>query len=346
MTIIELLTPAYEAAWLPWAVQYFFLIGVAATAALTAAGLAFVRPGSAWEQALPATVAVLITASIAAPMSLLADLHQPGRFWHFYAYPSLWSWMSVGAFLLPVFVLLTMVFTVLWWLQRMVLLRLLGVIMALSALSILFYTGAELAVIKARPLWHTLFLPLNLALTGWLGCLGAVLVVARWMPGGMAVFPVRLWVWLARVVIVLLTLVALAWVVVGTVGGEPSFAAAVRLFNDFGAWRLALVGSLLAGLLLLGWIWRPVTGDRSARYWLGLSLAMLGAAWVFRWIVFMAVQSVPKFGAGLYLEGISWGSDGVLGMAGVLGLVVALLAAVTWVLDRYPYRVPAAGAAP
>ena len=29
MDIIELLTPAYEAAWLPWAVQYFFLVGVA-----------------------------------------------------------------------------------------------------------------------------------------------------------------------------------------------------------------------------------------------------------------------------------------------------------------------------
>ena len=29
MQIIELLTPAYEAAWLPWAVQYFFLVAVA-----------------------------------------------------------------------------------------------------------------------------------------------------------------------------------------------------------------------------------------------------------------------------------------------------------------------------
>ena len=43
MDIIELLTPAYEAAWLPWAVQYFFLIGIAATAALLAA--CFSLPG-------------------------------------------------------------------------------------------------------------------------------------------------------------------------------------------------------------------------------------------------------------------------------------------------------------
>ena len=37
MEIIELLTPAYEVAWLPWAVQYFFLVAVAAGAALLAA---------------------------------------------------------------------------------------------------------------------------------------------------------------------------------------------------------------------------------------------------------------------------------------------------------------------
>ena len=46
MEIIELLTPAYEAAWLPWAVQYFFLIGIAATSALLAAWLAFGASGS------------------------------------------------------------------------------------------------------------------------------------------------------------------------------------------------------------------------------------------------------------------------------------------------------------
>ena len=67
-----------------------------------------------------------------------------------------------------------------------------------------------------------------------------------------------------------------------------------------------------------------------------LAVQMLAASWVFRWTVFMAVQTVPKFGAGLYLQGISWGSDGVLGMVGVFGLVAALLAMVTYALERYP----------
>src|SRR3546814_8450445 len=99
MEIIELLTPHYEVAWLPWAVQYFFLVGIAACTALIAAGCAFTASGSAGDRLLPAAVSVLAVSAIAAPVSLLADLHQPGRFWHFYAHLTPWSWMSLGAVL-------------------------------------------------------------------------------------------------------------------------------------------------------------------------------------------------------------------------------------------------------
>ena len=95
MQIIELLTPAYEAAWLPWAVQYFFLVGICTGAALTAAACAFGRPGSSAARLLPVAVVVLAASAAAAPVSLLADLHQPARFWHFYAHFTPWSWMSV-----------------------------------------------------------------------------------------------------------------------------------------------------------------------------------------------------------------------------------------------------------
>ena len=110
MQIIELLTPAYEAAWLPWAVQYFFLIGIAATSALLAGVLAFASPGSSGARLLPTVVVVLVVSAIAAPIALVADLHQPGRFWHFYFHPAPSSWMSLGAFLLPLFLVLALGF--------------------------------------------------------------------------------------------------------------------------------------------------------------------------------------------------------------------------------------------
>ncbi|MDO5691777.1 MAG: polysulfide reductase NrfD [Pseudomonadota bacterium] len=342
MDIIELLTPAYEAAWLPWAVQYFFLIGIAATAALLAAWLAFGSAESDRARLLPAVVTVLLVTAIAAPVSLLADLHQPGRFWHFYAHPTPWSWMSLGAFLLPVFVVLSLAFAALWWLRKPGLLRLVAVLLALSALSILTYTGGEMMVVRARPLWATPFLPINLALTGMLGTLGAVLLVARWLPASLGAAPLLLVRRIAQWVSLALVVTALVWALLGALGQSPSFSEAISLFNDFGAWKLALVGSVIGGLVLLALIWRPVPGGMSAGYALLLALAMLVAAWVFRWIVFMAVQTVPKFGAGLYLQGISLGGDGVLGMVGVFGLVAALIAIVTWGLFRFPPRAHAA----
>ena len=95
MQIIELLTPHYEAAWLPWAVQYFFLVGVATGAAILAALCAWGKDGGTLQRLLPAAVLTLAVSAIGAPVSLLADLHQPARFWHFYAHFTPWSWMSV-----------------------------------------------------------------------------------------------------------------------------------------------------------------------------------------------------------------------------------------------------------
>ncbi|MFD1710682.1 tetrathionate reductase [Ottowia sp. GY511] len=344
MNIIELLTPAYEAAWLPWAVQYFFLIGIAATAGLLAGWLAFGSPGSDRARLLPATVVVLLVTGIAAPVSLLADLHQPGRFWHFYAYPTPWSWMSIGAFLLPVYVTLVMLFSASWWLRKLSWMRAIGVLMILSALTILTYTGGEMMVVRSRPLWATPFLPVNLALTGALGTLGAVLLVARWLPGGLKGFPIGLLRRLAQLVSLALAAAALAWALLGVLGHSPSFTEAMKLFTEFGAWKLALIGSLIVGLAVMALIWRPLGSHPSNAYGLVVALALLGAAWVFRWIVFMAVQTVPKFGAGLYLQSLPWGSDGVLGMVGVFGLVAALIAIVSTALYHFPPRVTLAAA--
>ena len=338
MEIIELLTPAYEATWLPWAVQYFFLIGICATTALTAAGCAFGRKGSEGARLLPAAVTVLLVSALAAPVSLLADLHQPGRFWHFYAYFTPWSWMSLGAVLMPVFVVLALLFCALWWLGRTGLLRVVAVLLALSALSVLAYTGGEVMVIRSRPLWNTIFLPFNFALTGWLSALGAMLLVGRWLPGGLQALPARLLRRLGLAAVALLSVCAVAWMVAGLNGVDQSFPAASRLFSEFLVWRLSLIGSVLAGVVLFVLLSRPLTKLLEPRFSLLTAFAMLSCAWIFRWIVFMSVQGVPKYGAGLYLYHMPLGGDGLLGMLGVLGLCAALLSIITYTFERFPLR--------
>src|SRR3546814_591699 len=251
MEIIELLTPHYEVAWLPWAVQYFFLVGIAACTALIAAGCAFTASGSAGDRLLPAAVSVLAVSAIAAPVSLLADLHQPGRFWHFYAHLTPWSWMSLGAVILPLFVGLALAFCAAWWFSHRGLLRVLGLLLALSALTVLMYSGSEVMVLKSRPLWSTPFLPMNFALTAWLASMGAMLLIARWLPGGTSALPGRLVHRLVWTGIIGTFLTALAWLAMGMTGHDTSFTQAQYLFAEFPAWRLSFLGSIATGLAVI-----------------------------------------------------------------------------------------------
>ncbi|HHU94440.1 MAG TPA: polysulfide reductase NrfD [Alcaligenaceae bacterium] len=336
MNIIEILTPAYDAAWLPWAVQYFFLVAMATTAAITASVLAFSPAGSEARRLLPAAVTVLAMSAIAAPVALLADLHQPARFWHFYAHFTPWSWMSIGAVLLPVFVVLSLGFCLFWWLRKDSLMRLTGLVLIFSALSILVYTGAEIMVVRSRPLWNTIFLPINFALTGWLSALGAMLFVARWLPGGMENLPSPLIRRLGLTALALLAICGLAWVGSGLTGMDASFLAAMELFSSYPTWRLSLITSIVLALFLFFML--RVQSDRlcSPMHSLVCGITMMAAAWIFRWIVLMSVQGVPKYGAGLYLHSMPWGSNGLLGILGIFGLCIALLAMITWFLDRFP----------
>ena len=340
MQIIELLTPHYEAAWLPWAVQYFFLVGVATGAAILAALCAWGKDGGTLQRLLPAAVLTLAVSSIAAPVSLLADLHQPARFWHFYAHFTPWSWMSVGALLLPVFVTLSVAMCAAWWLGKTGWMRLLAPLLVLSALTISVYTGAEMMVVRSRPLWNTLWVPVNLALTGWLATVGAAFVLERFLPAtlrpGAAALQLLRGIGLGLAAA--LVLVALAWAGTGLAGQNHSFDEAVRLFRDFPVWRLAMLGSALFGAAVVGALLRGRHRLGATGYTLVLGLGLAASAWAFRWALFMGVQGVPKFGAGLYLYHMPLGGDGLMGMLGVAGLCVALVAMASWALELFPAR--------
>lgn len=340
MQIIELLTPAYEAAWLPWAVQYFFLAGIATGAALLVSFFVWGPDHSARHRLLPAAVLTLAVSAIAAPVSLLADLHQPARFWHFYAHFTPWSWMSIGALLLPAFVGLSVAMCASWWLDKRNWMRLLSPVLLVSALSISIYTGAEIMAVRSRPLWSTLWVPINLVLTGWLATVGSIFVLERFLPhtlrpGAQALQVLRT---MGLALAGSLVLVAFAWALSGIAGGSPSFEAALRLWNDFPVWRIGMAGSALFGAAVVGALMRGKNRLGAKGYTLVLGLGLAGSAWAFRWVLFMGVQGVPKYGAGRYLYQMPLGGDGLLGMVGVAGLCIALVAMVSWGLDIFPAR--------
>ena len=340
MQIIELLTPAYEAAWLPWAVQYFFLVGMATGAALLTSACAFGSAHGLRQRLLPTAVLVLAMSAIAAPVALLADLHQPARFWHFYAHLTPWSWMSLGAVLMPSFVGLCVLMCALWWMGRPQWMRLLVPVLVLSTLSIVVYTGAEIMVIRSRPLWNTLWVPINLALSGWLATVGMGFVLYRFLPRALqpdaaALQGLRhLGLWLATGLIAS----ALTWGIAGIAGQSPSFDMAKRLFKEFPVWRISMLGSAVFGAAVVMALLRGEHHLAAKGYTLVLGIGLAASAWAFRWALFMGVQGVPKFGAGLYLYSMPLGGDGLMGMLGVAGLCVALVAIATWALELFPVR--------
>lgn len=346
MTINELLAPDQPITWLPWAVQYFFLIGLAY-------GALWLGAADLWRKApdrrLQTLAAVLMMgAGVVAPIALTADLHQPARAWHFYAQTRFTSIMWYGAYLLPLFSLLSMLFG--WLLLRPNLarrgeerdrvaalarllclghwpgdpwLKPLALMAALSGLSIALYTGLETMAVQARPLWHTSWLPWLLALSALLAAQSALLLLNRlltgWQQGTEAGLLRQI-----RPTLALLAFSLLGWALFG----GASAAEASALYRLDPSWRLAAHWLLLTlgllGLLLLA-------GTRlsaSLQTW-GLGLLALHLVWGLRWLVLIQGQLAPKYGAGVYVYQIAWGPAGVLGILGTFGLLLALLVALS-----------------
>ena len=346
MNIIELLTPAYEAAWLPWAVQYFFLIGICATSALMASAAALSPSGSGMARLLPAIVAVLLVSALSAPLSLLADLHQPGRFLNFYLHPQAGSWMAWGAFFIPLYLAGLLLFA---WLclrpefaamaqqpgpwaalyrglaygghEQPGAIRAAALATGLGAVLVLLYTGMEVMVVQARNLWHTPVLPLLFAVTALTGGLGMTALFEAAGTHGAAARPI-LHRWLARSVWASLALSVL-WLVSGLSGLSTAAADALAAMRGGFGWWLTGAWWLGSCLLLVWWM-----RTRPAALVLPGLLA-LHTAWLVRWIVFIGGQNLPKMGAARPEYFLTLSPDSLLGIFGMAGLCVTLYVVLT-----------------
>lgn len=345
--IVELINVTQSPSWLPWGVLYFFLIG------LSYAGFflslpAFVFGRERFEGVGRLGLVVALTCGIAAPIALVADLHQPARFYHFYLHFTPGSWMSWGSFFLPAYLASLVIYA--WLVYRPDLadqarsrsgvaasifrvlggpaapagVRLAGLFTAVAATLVLLYTGAEMAVVAAQPLWHGVFMPLLFVSTAVAGASGLALVLGRVFDEQATIHPA-----LGQTLTVsagVTLLLAMIWLAGGLLGMSVSGATALRLameYNPASFWLLWIIlGTVLPLVLIKS---RPVTAG---------ALALFGA-WIFRWSMFMDGQRIPKTGSGFFAYDIPWGSEGILSLIGTLGLWVLLLLAVTTFL---PWR--------
>ncbi len=359
-TIVETVNVTRAVAWLPWAVQYFFLIGLSYGAyLLSLPGVAFRRPG--WQ--VPSRLALLaaLVCGLCAPVALLSDLHQPGRFWHFYAYFTPSSWMSWGSFFIPVY--LTGLLLYAWlafrpllqqhadaqgrfaWAARWLAvgghesrgpLLMAALLTLVGAVLVAVYTGAEVMAVRARPLWHTPLLPVQFFLTAVAGALGLVMLLNRFGPSRHDAALNRRMAWGVAWLLLASLGVGLVWLVLGMTGLSANDAEALREVGPSQNWQTVAIWAV--GATGLAWWLGWKHPDAS----LLIGLLALHSAWMVRWAIFIGGQEVPKTGAGYYSYQLPLGPDGLLGIVGTAGLWVFIFIVVTNVLplDRVGRATP------
>lgn len=347
--IVEVVNVARDVAWLPWAVQYFFLIGLSAGAfLLSLPGEVFKRPG--WTGISRRALLAALLCGLTAPVALLADLHQPGRFLNFYLHPNFGSWMAWGAFFIPLYLGGLMLYA--WLVLRPALLRLAespdtapllapwyrrlaygglesptaiaaaALLTGLGALLVLLYTGMEVMVVRARPLWDTPLLPVQFAVTALAGAVGLVLLLERRFAAEPADTLPRLNRVLAATQVAAL-LVGAVWLALGLFGLSSSHAEALAEVAPSAAWRITALWAAGSAAATLWLAWRrPAHG-------LLVGLIALHSAWMMRWTVFIGGQEIPKIGAGYYRYQLPLGHDGLLGIVGTAGLWLLLFILLT-----------------
>jgi tetrathionate reductase subunit C len=338
-TTVEVLGFAREPGWLPWAVQYFFLIGISTAAFfLSLPGLVWRHPD--WRGISRRALLAALVCGLTAPVALLADLHQPGRFLNFYLHPNFGSWMAWGSFFIPLYLLGLIGYA--WLCLRPLLaematrptplaalyrklaygghdnpsaIKAAALLTALGAVLVLLYSGMEVMVVQARSLWNTALLPLIFAATAMTGGIGMTALFEA-LTGNRQSAPV-LNQWLARGVWVTLALLIL-WLVLGLSGTSTAAAEALGAMRGSFGW-LATGAWLIGSTLLTLWL---VQNNQNSL--IMPALLALHGAWLIRWIVFIGGQSLPKMGSTSPAYSLTLTPDSLLGIVGMAGLCLAL----------------------
>lgn len=337
--IREIVVEPQAVAWLPWAVSYFFFIGIAFTSVMIAFYMRFLSKNhNVLHELIVVTIA--LSCVIVAPIALVADLHQPARAYNFYFSMAPWSWMAWGSFFVPIFAvsvvgyfffLMRQVATaesfpkwlrflflgkfnnVLW--TKLFSLASLG-----SASLVLLYTVMEVYIVTARPLWNEI----ALAPLFFFSILPtAALLIALILR---VVFKTQVSKWLNTVALVSVVILALTMFWYTQTSTENAFAI-IALWNNSYALLFTVTSLVLLGVTLV------IPNNSIMMMTLRAVLAM-GVGVLVRWMVLMEAQFIPKYNILLNPYDLLWSSDGILGMVGMIGLWL-VVGVILWQLLSY-----------
>lgn len=380
MTVTELVQPVWPVAWSLAIPQYFFMTGVSAAAFLVSS-LTYAFGDVRYRPVAGLSLIVALTVLLAAPLNLIADLGQPGRFYELTFALHGTAPMSWGVFLLttyPALILLEILFAfrgalaeraasargrmaaVYRWLaagrtsvdaaerarthrvsRR---LALLGIPWALAVHG---YTGYILGVMKARPLWHTALMPIVFLVSAMVSGVALLILVAALFQrldtaGGRV--DRELLERLARMLAVFIALdllLRLFWYTIQWMYGVGAYGPVLQHLFVDSFWTAVVLETVLGLLVPLAVALVPGWRRRGWLLFPAAALAVVGV-WVFRWDTVIGGQLIPKVGAGFYAYAPPLGGkDGVLQVVGNWAFWIFLLLAATSLL---PWQREAGGA--
>ena len=338
MIIREILVEPQAIAWLPWAVSYFFFIGLSLTAILLGFIIYHLEKNTQHEFI---AISIALTTALVAPIALTADLHQPSRIMNFYLHLTPWSWMAWGAIFLPLFTV-SVVGYFLCLLRQVIPQQNLPKIFKylymgnlnipawtkffrwfslIFAGAILVYTTMEMFNVAARPLWHQYWL---MALI-FFSAFPTVTVLYRLFVEILMQEKMSKVLSSNGLVSVLLFLCSVCGLYYFSTQTTDQLIMLWH-FSSLLMWVLVCAFVLIILHFLPHSIWMNIL----------MALVALAFTWLVRWILIIQVQSIPKYSALMNPYHLSWQVDGMIGILSVWSLWI-FIGLVFWQLFRISF---------
>jgi len=367
--IREIINIAHGIDWSMAVPQYFFFTGVSAAAFLISA-LTYVFGDEHYRPIAKLSLIVAFTVLLAAPLNLIADLGQQGRFYSLFYHRHATSPMSWGVFLLtgyPLLIFLEGIFAFragfarraqqatgkLKSFYRTLALGndtinpetekrdhrwslILGSIGVPFAIAVHGYTGYILGVVRARPLWHSALMPIIFLVSAMVSGV-ALMIVLTWImvrdENGR-----QRWDLLDRLGILL------GWTIV-TDATIRLFWYSIGFFYSYGSYRDVVqflfhkhfMGSVVlelgVGLALPAVVTLIPALRRIRPLYILTAFTTVAGVWLFRWNTVIGGQEIPKTGAGFYHYAPAfWGSKGIMQVVSNWAFWLFLFILFTWFL--------------
>jgi tetrathionate reductase subunit C len=370
--IIEIINAFHGVDWSLVIPQYFFFTGISAAAFLISA-MTYVFGDEHYRPIAKLSLIVAFTVLVAAPLNLIADLGQQGRFYSLFYHTHATSPMSWGSFLLTTYPLLIALEGVFAFragfarkaqkssggkqkLYKFLALGnqrvtpetekrdhkwsyILGAIGIPFAIAVHGYTGYILGVVRARPLWHTPLMPITFLVSAMVSGIAFMLILAWLMvrnDEGRINWPLidRLAVLLGWTIVTDLT-IRLFWYSIGFFYSYGSYQDVIHFMFKEHFTETVLIEIVLS--LTIPAIVMLIPALRRIRPLLILSaLVTIAGVWLFRWDTVIGGQEIPKTAAGFYhYLPEFWGSKGVMEVISNWAFWIFIFILFTWFL---PWR--------